>query len=307
MDLLKKLISVQGVSSDESRICEFIHDYCQTQKAFWKNIPQIIYEPHKHDGLMLIFGKPRTAIYAHIDTIGYSVGYSNNLIPIGSPRYSEGMILVGKDDQGEIETEIMLFEQPDGDYELKCIFERTIAPGTILSFKPKFIETERYIQSPYLDNRLGVYVALKIAENLENGAIVFSTYEEHGGNSVDYFSEYLYKKYDLYQALIADITWVTDGVIHDAGSAISLRDSMLPRKKYLDRILAICKDKNLPFQLEVESAGGSDGSTLQKSHLPINWCFIGAPENHVHSNRETVYKYDIESMINIFEVLMIEL
>jgi putative aminopeptidase FrvX len=307
MNLLKELISIPGVSSDESRICKFIYEYCLSNRNSWKNIPEIVYEPNKHDGLMLIFGKPRTAIYAHIDTIGYSVGYSNNLIPVGSPRFMEGMILVGHDKSGEIETEIMMFEQPDGDYDLKCIFDRQISPGTLLSFKPNFIETERYIQSPYLDNRLGVFAALKIAENLENGAIVFSTYEEHGGNSVDYFSEFLYNKYDLYQALISDITWVTDGVKHGAGAAISLRDSMLPRRKYVDQILSICKANKLPFQIEVESAGGSDGSTLQKSHLPINWCFIGAPENHVHTNKEIVYKYDIDNMINIFQVLMKEL
>jgi putative aminopeptidase FrvX len=307
MDFLKKLISIQGVSSDESRICEFIHAYCQSNQNSWKSIPEIIYEPNKHDGLCLIFGQPKTVIYAHIDTIGYSVGYSNNIIPVGSPRYTEGMILVGEDDLGEIETEIMLFEQPDGDFELKCVFDRTITPGTLLSFKPNFVETERYIQSPYLDNRLGVYVALKVAEKIENGAIVFTTYEEHGGNSVDYFSDFLYRKYDLYQALISDITWVTEGVKHGAGVAISIRDSMLPRKKYLDRIVSICKKNSLSFQLEVESAGGSDGSILQKSHLPINWCFIGAPENHVHSNKEIVYKYDIDSMINIFQVLMKEL
>ena len=77
--------------------------------ASWKCEPLIVFEPHLHDCLILVFGKPKTAVYAHIDTIGYSVGYSNNLIPIGSPRYSDSMILVGSDSKGEIETEIMVF------------------------------------------------------------------------------------------------------------------------------------------------------------------------------------------------------
>jgi putative aminopeptidase FrvX len=217
------------------------------------------------------------------------------------------MILVGSDSKGEIETEIMVFEQPDGDIELKCIYDRQIDPGTLLSFKPNFIETDRYIQSPYLDNRLGVYVALKLAETIENGAIVFSTYEEHGGNSVSYCANYLYETYHLNQALICDITWVTYGVKHEGGVAISLRDSLIPRKSYLDRIIEICKQHDISFQLEVESAGGSDGSTLQKSHLPIDWCFIGAPEDHVHTNKETVYKSDIYNMIKIYSILLINL
>jgi putative aminopeptidase FrvX len=304
MELLKELIAIQGVSGDESGIASFLKKYCEQNKEKWAHEPTIIYEPEIHDCVILVFGNPKTAIYAHIDTIGYTVGYSNNLIPVGSPRYTDSMILVGRDTHGKIETEIMLFEHPDGDHELKCIFDRQIDPGTLLSFKPNFIETDRYIQSPYLDNRLGVYAALKIAETLENGAIVFSTYEEHGGNSVSYCADLLFKQYRVQQALIADITWVTDGVKHEGGVAISLRDSFIPRRTYLNKIISICQENQINFQIEVESAGGSDGSTLQKSHLPIDWCFIGAPEDHVHTNKETVYKSDIYSMIELYKLLM---
>ena len=304
MELLKKLVSIQGVSGDESTVSKFIQNYCEENMSGWKKQPKIIVEPHLHDCLILVFGDPKTAIYAHIDTIGYTVGYSNNLIPIGSPRYTDSMILMGSDSHGEIETEIMLFEQPDGDFDLKCIYDRQIDPGTLLSFKPNFIETDRYIQSPYLDNRLGVFVALKLAETIENGAIVFTTYEEHGGNSVAYCANYLFNHYNLHQALICDITWVTDGVKHEGGVAISLRDSLIPRKTFLTRIVEICKENKIPFQLEVESAGGSDGSILQKSHLPIDWCFIGAPEDHVHTIKETVYKSDIYSMIELYSLLL---
>jgi putative aminopeptidase FrvX len=304
MELLKQLISIRGVSGDESAISNFIKNYCEENMPFWKCKPTIISEPHLHDCLMLVFGNPKTAIYTHIDTIGYTVGYSNNLIPIGSPRYSDSMILVGADSQGEIETEIMVFEQPDGDSELKCIYNRQIDPGTLLSFKPNYVETERYVQSPYLDNRLGVYVALKLAESMENGVLVFSTFEEHGGNSVGYCANYLLNSFNIHQALICDITWVTDGIKHEGGVAISLRDSLIPRRSYINRIIEICQKNNVEYQLEVESTGGSDGSTIQKSHLPIDWCFIGAPEDHVHTNRETVYKSDIYSMIEIYSLLL---
>ncbi len=304
MELLKELISIQGLSGDESRITHYIKSYCERNMENWVCQPEIIYEPEKHDCLILVFGTPKTVIYSHVDTIGYTVGYENNLIPVGSPVFSESMVLTGKDSQGEINTEVMLFEYPDGECELKCVFDRQIEPGTSLSFKPNFIENERYIQSPYLDNRLGVYVTLQVAETIENGAIVFSTYEEHGGNSVAYCANKLYELYGSTQALIADITWVTNGVKHGGGVAISLRDSLIPRRVYLTKILGICNENNINYQLEVESSGGSDGSTLQKSHLPIDWCFIGAPENHVHTNRETVYKSDIQSMIDIYKLLI---
>ena len=307
MELLKELISIQGLSGDESRITHYIKSYCESKMENWACKPEIIYEPEKHDCLILVFGKPTVSIYAHVDTIGYTVGYENNLIPVGSPVYSESMILVGEDSQGKIATEIMLFEYPDGDSELKCIYDRQIEPGTLLSFNPNFVENDRYIQSPYLDNRLGVFVALQVAETIVNGAIIFSTYEEHGGNSVSYCANKLYELYGLNQALISDITWVTNGVKHGGGVAISLRDSLIPRRVFLNKIMTLCTENGVEYQLEVESSGGSDGSTLQKSHLPIDWCFIGAPENHVHTNRETVYKSDIESMISIYKLLMAKL
>ena len=304
MELLKELISIQGLSGDESRITHFVKSYCEQNMKNWKCQPTFIYEPEKHDCLILIFGTPRTVIYSHVDTIGYMVGYENNLIPVGSPVFTESMNLVGHDSKGTIQTEVMLFEYPDGDSELKCIFNRQIDPGTLLSYQPNFIENASYIQSPYLDNRLGVYVALNVAETIENGAIVFSTYEEHGGNSVAYCANKLFELYGTNQALIADITWVTNGVKHGGGVAISIRDSLIPRRVFLNKILDICNENGMKYQLEVESSGGSDGSTLQKSHLPIDWCFIGAPENHVHTNRETVFKSDIESMISMYKLLM---
>jgi putative aminopeptidase FrvX len=63
----------------------------------------------------------------------------------------------------------------------------------------------------------------------------------------------------------------------------------------------------IEFQLEVENAGGSDGNELQKQPYPIDWCFIGAPEDMVHSPDEKVHKSDIDSMIKAYQVLMKEL
>ena len=305
--LLQDLISVQGLASDESRIKSFIKEYVLKNSAGWKSNPHIIDGLGFQDALILVFGNPRTAVYAHIDTIGYSVGYENELIRVGGPKNIDGTILVGNDSQGTVEGELMIFENEYNQERIQLSHERIIDRGTLLSFKPDFKETKEYVQSPYLDNRLGVYVALQLAETMENGAIVFSTYEEHGGNSVGACAKYLMNNYDVFQALICDITWVTPGVVHKGGVAISMRDSMLPRRKYLNKIISIANDSGIKYQLEVESAGGSDGSVLQKSDLPIDWCFIGAPEDNVHTPKEKVYKKDIESMIELYRVLMNQL
>ncbi len=307
MELLKKLTEIRGAASDEGTIAAFILDYVQSNSGNWKAQPQIIAGDGFQDCIILVFGKPRTAIYAHMDTIGFSVGYDNELIKVGGPRLIDGIQLVGSDSQGEIETELMVIENEDGSKELQYVFDREIDRGTLLTFKPDFRETDISIQSPYMDNRLGVWNALKVAETLEDGAIVFSTYEEHGGNSVGFCANYLLNHYQVRQALISDITWVTPGVPHGKGVAISMRDSLLPRRSYLNRIIDLAKASGIAFQLEVESAGGSDGGVLQKSDLPIDWCFIGAPEDHVHTPDELVYKYDIMCMVELYRFLLTNL
>ena len=304
MKLLKKLTSIRGASSDETTIKKFLIKYIIENQYHWKTKPTILDNSELHDNLILVFGKPRTVIYAHIDTIGFSVSYENQLVKIGGPDIIDGTPLVGKDSKGNIETELMIIEQENERPIIKCIYDREIDRGTILTYKPNFRETETTIQSPYLDNRLGVWTALKIAETLKDGVIVFSTYEEHGGNSIGYISNLLYNIYKIKQALICDITWLTDHVTPGKGVVISLRDSMLPRKSFLDKIIKLAKKSGVEYQLEVESAGGSDGSSLQKSELLIDWCFIGAGENNVHTCYEIVSKHDIICMVEMYRYLM---
>lgn len=305
--LLEKLVQIRGTSGDEAEIKAFILNYIEENKHNWKSDVKIYSGDDFQDCIILVFGKPKTAIYAHIDTIGFTVGYHNNLIKMGSPKIKDGTILVGADSQGEIETEIMVIENEEEEIQLKYVYNRPIDRGTNLTFKPHFVLTKEYVQSPYLDNRLGVLNALTIAKDIENGAIVFSTYEEHGGGSVGFLARFLYDKYAVRQALISDITWVTEGIQHRGGVAISMRDKSIPRRSYLNKIINIAEKYNIQYQLEVESTGGSDGSYLQRSDLPIDWCFVGAPENNAHSPQERVFISDIEEMIKFYMVLMKEL
>jgi putative aminopeptidase FrvX len=304
LELLKKLVEVRSASSDEGKMKSFVLDYVKANQKEWLVQPEIIEGRGFQDCVILVFGKPRTAIYAHMDSIGFSTGYDKELIKVGGPRIIDGIELVGSDSKGEIETELMVIENEDDSRSISYVLDREIDRGTLLTFKPNFRETDEYIQSPYMDNRLGMWNALKVCETLENGAIVFSTYEEHGGNTVGFCAKYLMDNYNVYQSLISDITWVTSGVPHGAGVAISMRDSGLPRKSYLDKIIELAKESGIPFQLEVESAGGSDGGMLQKSDYPIDWCFIGAAEDNVHTPDEKVFKNDIQSMVDLYKYLM---
>jgi putative aminopeptidase FrvX len=214
-----------------------------------------------------------------------------------------GTKLVGEDSFGPIECELEFDKENHAFYK----FGRQIDRGTELTYKVNFRESKDYIESAYLDNRLGVYNALKVAETLKDGVIVFSTWEEHGGGSVPYLAKFIYEQWKVKQALVSDITWVSDGVDHGKGVAISMRDRNIPRRSYVNRIIDIAKKRKVEYQLEVEGMGSSDGRELQVSPYPFDWCFVGAPQHNPHTPDEKVHKRDIKSMIDLYTWLMKDL
>ncbi len=299
MELLKKLCSIHAPCGEEAALKDFILDYIDKNSAGWKATPAILAGDELQDCLVLVFGKPRTAVFAHMDSIGFTVRYNNQLVPVGGPHAETGYKLTGKDALGPVECELV---EEDGDLSYK--FGRAIQRGTSLTFKMDFRETSDYVQSCYLDNRLGVYNALKLCETLEDGIIAFSCWEEHGGGSVPYLAKLIYEKYGVRQALVSDITWVTEGVHHGEGVAISMRDRNIPRRSFISKIIKLADKSKIDYQLEVEGSGSSDGRELQHSPYPFDWCFIGAPEDHVHSPNEKVHKHDISCMLLMYQYLM---
>ena len=302
-DLLKQLCEVQGTSGDEANIRDFIIEYVKETSPKWDKQPTLYYGDGFQDTLVLAFGKPKLAAFAHIDTVGFTVRYENQLVSVGSPDAEDGTFLVGEDSLGLIRCK--LISDPEGHAFYQ--FGRGIASGTPLSYEVDFKETRDYITTAYLDNRLGVFNLLKLAETLENGLLVFSTWEEHGGGSIPFLAKFMVEEFGVQKALISDITWVTDGVHHGKGTAISLRDINLPRKKFIDKITSIAERSEIPFQREVEAGGSSDGRELQTSPYPIDWCFVGAPIHGAHTPSEKVNKKDVKSMLALYKKFFEEL
>ncbi|TFV96216.1 aminopeptidase [Algoriphagus kandeliae] len=299
MKILFDLLTIQSVSGDEGGVSKFLLEYIQKRQKHWKVRPIIYSGEEFHDCILLKFGKPSTALFAHMDTIGFMTRYENQLIPVGGPEYIDGAFLVGKDSLGDIRCRLKV-----EDDQLFHDFPRAIDRGTYLSFEQNVRLDEESIQAAYLDNRLGVFTALKVCETLEDGWVIFSTYEEHGGGSMPFLLRFIQENYPIQQALIADITWVTEGVRPHEGVVISLRDKYIPRKKFLNRILDLAEKSEIPFQLEVEAYGGSDGREVQFSSYAIDWCFVGAAEENVHSPDEKVSLLDLNSMIEMHQYLM---
>lgn len=299
LDLLHNLVKIPGASGNEAGIGKFIIDYVEANASKWKARPMIHAGEGFQDCIVLEFGKPRLAAFAHMDSTGFMVRYQNQLIPVGSPEVGEEETLVGRDAMGEIECRALLGEDSCMYYD----FGRAVSTGTYLTYKPDFKIDEAFITSPYLDNRAGVFNLLKIAESLKDGLLVFSCQEENGGGTVPMLCRFIYENFQITKALVSDLTWVTDGVHHGDGVVISIRDQHIPRRSFVNFIQHEAQKSGVKWQVEVESSGSSDGREINSSPYPIDWCFIGAPQTAPHSSSEKLYIDDLESMINFYRHL----
>jgi putative aminopeptidase FrvX len=305
MKLLKEMSAIHAPSGNEAAMTAFLLEYIKKNKKSWKVKPKVFSGDGFQDCIVMVFGKPRTAIFAHIDSIGFTVRYGKQLVKIGGPRIVHGYDLVGQDSKGKAEVKLKLSsDKKTKELKLEYTYKRDLETGTELTFKPNWREDKEYVQCCYMDNRLGVYNALKVAETLKDGAVVFSCYEEHGGGTVSFLQKFLQQKYNISKALISDISWITEGVKPGKGPVISMRDSLIPRRSYVNKIIEIAKKHQLAYQLEVEGSGGSDAKELQMAEFPWDWCFVGAAEQHVHTPDEKVHKKDIQGMIDLYNILM---
>lgn len=297
--VLKELCDIHSPSGEEAVMRDYILKYVRDHQDKWAQKPEVICGDEFQDCLMLKFGNPKLAAIAHMDTTGFTVRYQDQLVPIGSPDIEKGDRLSGADSLGLVECGVKI----DKDYHVFYDFPRQIAPGTSLTYVKNFEEDRRFIYSPYLDNRAGIFNLLKLAETLQNGILVFSCWEEHGGGSMPFLVKYFYERFKIRQALISDITWITEGVHFDKGVAISMRDRNIPRKSFVDKIIRIAEEYEVKYQVEVEGSGSSDGREIQTSPYPIDWCFVGAPEEGSHSSREKLCKNDLVSMMSLYKIL----
>lgn len=299
-ELLQTLCGIPGTSGDESLVRDFLLDFTETNKENWKHKPEIWHGKGYRDNLALIFGKPRLALYAHMDTVGFTVRYDNHVVPVGGPAARTGDVLVFES-EGRIQETRLIAEEDEGLNLLD--FPRPLEPGTLLTYEPRFFIENQFVHSPYLDNRLGIWALLQLAAQAEDVALVFTTYEEHGGGAAGYLARLLYERYGVDQCLIADVTWSTEGVFPGSGPVVSLRDSRIPRRHFVNRIRQIASDAGIPFQLEVEMYGGSDGKEIQQIPYPVDWCFIGPPSRNPHSSLESVHVHDLEAFPELLAAL----
>lgn len=307
MDKLLELLSVPGPSGDEGAVADWVAN--EAGRIPGVQITRI------GDNVLAVKGSegagntpPLNSLFAHLDTTGFTLGYDNKLIPIGGPKPKDKETLRSGELRGRIRVRRKDNPYSEPDYFLRRVRnaqneKAAPVPGTRWVYDRTPESSNGTITAPYLDNRAGVWCALRVLERVPRVAVAFSTGEEKHGHGARICADFLYKTHHVTQALIADLTWHGNDTPCGKGVAISRRDGTCPRQAFLDRVLLLAGESGVTFQEEIQSAGGSDGSHILRSSVPLDWVFVGAPEKKPHTSREQADLSDLEAMTDLLAYL----
>lgn len=181
--------------------------------------------------------------------------------------------------------------------------ERKVNIGDICIYKSEFIENENVVFTPYLDDRVGCFIAIESLRSIKNPIndlyFVFSVQEEVGlrGAKTAAYS------IDPDIGITLDVTSHGDtpkakrfAVGLHQGAAIKVKDnSVISHPKIKGLLVELAKENQIPHQLEVLEFGGTDSGAIHISKQGVPSGGISIPTRYVHSTVEMASKLDIKN------------
>ena len=321
-EILKKLMTVQGVSGGESAISDRIKDI----------IAPYVDECYNDVMGNLIAVKKGTAaapkkimLCAHMDEIGFIVTHieDSGLVRfatiggINFTAYSYTTVQSSKGVRGVLvpESDVaagsITFDKCyiDIGAKDKKDAERRVSVGDYFAVDASLVRLmgSRIAGRP-MDDRAGCAVLIMIAEKLSGGCAddvyyVFSVQEEVGcrGAKTAAFA------IGADVSLTFDVTGTGDtagakpmAVKLGGGAAIKIKDmSVICDSEIVDKLSRISKEKNIKSQLEILAYGGTDTSSIQMTASGCRAGAISIPSRYIHSGVEMIDMNDYKACIDL--------
>lgn len=191
--------------------------------------------------------------------------------------------------------------------------------GDLFTFDSDFVEFGNgFIKARALDDRLGCAIMIEVIKAICDKKITpkydlyfaFTTREEVGLSGAYAVSEQIHPDY----AFIIESTAVGD--IHGAGDeklvaelskggALSFADrGTIYDKDFVNQIINMCKDREIPYQMKKYVSGGNDSANIQKSGYGTRVAVMSAPSRYIHSSSSVVHRDDLNSILNTLYCLV---
>ena len=179
--------------------------------------------------------------------------------------------------------------------------EKKISIGDICIYKSDYVENENVVFTPYLDDRVGCFVAIEALKSIKNPTndlyFVFSVQEEvglRGAKTAAY-------KINPDIGIALDVTSHGDtpkakrfAIGLNKGAAIKVKDnSIICHPKIKNLLVDLAKENDIPYQMEVLEFGGTDSGVIHVNREGVPSGVISIPTRYVHSTVEMASKNDI--------------
>ena len=300
IDLLFELLKVDSPSGDEGPMADWVKTWIQA------NCPEArVARLEARQRLSAIIGGEAlaTAIFAHLDTTGFTLGYESRLISIGSPAPEDGTPVREATPNGrrglvrEVRGDVWELADVDG------VSRISMGPCGWNRF-----QSGDEIVSPYLDNRGGIWAALNALARCPSIAVAFTTGEEHSGQGAFVCARYLYENYAVDQALISDITWDTEHV-HCGKGVMQFRSEIA--WSHVSDFWTVCllslraDPRNCRFSVKLKVAADQTEPICSAAASRSTGCSSEPLEKHPHTDHEVVnVPRDLGIMADMLVVLV---
>ena len=314
-DTLMKLLSVYGPTGAETKVADVIAEMIRpfVDEIRTDALGNLICVRHGREG-----GK-RVMFSAHMDHIGLVVTDADEhgflrVFNVGGVRaersigeqvvFQNGVHgVIGVDGSADKPEMKDLFIDIGADSREEAL--AMVSLGDVAVYQPSCVELGRNrLSAPAMDNRAGCAVLLEammqLGETDNEIAAVFSVQEEVGlrGAKTAAFAV------DPDLGIALDLTLTGDipearprmTVKLGGGAAVKVMDrSVICAPVVRDKLVALAEEKQIAYQMEVLTAGGTDAGAMHVSRGGVPSGVISIPCRYVHSNAETIDVRDAEA------------
>lgn len=330
IDLLRELVEAHGVSGYEDDIRTIVRRELE---------PLVDEVRADRMGNLIAYkkgtGGPKLMIAAHMDEIGFVVKFIEKdgflrLKTLGGwdPRQMNSQRVVVKTAEGPLQGVLMYGTKPahllsdnekkEGQVHTSFFVDlglsadevkKRVQLGDAVTMDRPLVKTGDLLTSKAMDDRVSVYVMIEAVRAAgAHGAEVYAvaTVQEEVGlrgaaAAGSAIAPDVVVAVDI--TLANDIPGVPDQDVTTTlgkGAAIKILDSsLICHPKVVAHFKRLAEKHEIPHQMEILSAGGTDAGAVQKLHGGIPAFTLSIPTRYVHTVNETVHPVDVQACVDL--------
>ncbi len=321
MKMIKKLTQTFGVSGREKEInkviIELVSDYADEittdgidnvivyKKGYGENKKKIMFSAHKDEiGFMVMSINDKGYLTVRgvgginvATTVAQKIRFQNGTI--GVVGFTKGL--------GKLEGGVLDMYVDIGAKDRKDALKK-VKPGDVASYIGEVTKlANNRIASKALDDRIGCYIniqALMLLDKPYNDCyFVFSSQEELGLKGAIVASRVVKPDYGIALDITGsyDTPDSKDGNMKlGEGTAIKMMDrSVICDEDLVSKMVEICKDGKIKYQLDILAGGGTDAGAMNTSNYGVRAGGISIPTRNGHGPVSIVDLNDVKACISL--------